>query len=66
VERAEHRLKLVKKKVAQFRNDYDPKDPRNGAGNRHCAHLIRNAEVELQLGETQTSKLRMTLLAPVK
>jgi hypothetical protein len=44
VERAEHRLKLVKKKVAQFRNDYDPKDPRNGAGNRHCAHLIRNAE----------------------
>jgi hypothetical protein len=23
---------------------YDPKDPRNGAGNRHCAHLIRNAE----------------------
>ena len=53
LERAEHRLKLAKKKRADFINtDNDPEDPRKGAANRYCAHIIRDAEVELNWAKT--------------
>ena len=47
VERAEHRLKLAKKKVAEFYADNDPKDPRNDHANRYCEEIIREAETTL-------------------
>ena len=47
MERAEYRLKLAKKKVAEFYTDNDPKDPRNAHANRYCAEIIREAEIEL-------------------
>ena len=61
--RAEHRLKLAKKKQADFiKEGNDPKDPRNGHANRHCADIIREAEVEL-VWPARADKFRMMLLA---
>ena len=38
---------ISEEKVAKFYRDNDKNDPRNGAANRYCADLIRNAETKL-------------------
>ena len=62
VERAEHRLKLAKKKVAEFYRDHDPKDPRNGHANRYCAEIFRDAETELNWARHKLVKTADCLL----